>query len=196
MGNIGSVLNALQYLSLECRVTAWAADIISSGKLILPGVGSYRAAMENLNRLGLIEPLNKAVLQKRTPLLGICLGMQLLATTGEEDGLTSGLGWIPGAVKRIVLDDPALKVPHVGFNTTRFAKEDDPLFRGLGRQADFYFVHSYSMHCNDVADVTSWVTYGKRIVASVQRNNIYGMQFHPEKSQTNGLCMLINFSQL
>lgn len=196
MGNIGSVSNALGFLNIERKVTSSAEDILSTSKLILPGVGSYRAAMENINKLGLLSAMNEAVLDRKIPFLGICLGMQLLSDYGEEHGMTKGIGWIPGNVKQMSFEDPSVKIPHIGFNTTYFENTDDNLFEGLDSYADFYFVHSYSMICEDEIFVTSWTDYGRRIVASVQKENIFGVQFHPEKSQTNGLQVLYNFSQL
>src|SRR5258708_6203777 len=145
MGNIRSVQSALAFLGAEFRVSCSAHELINSSKLILPGVGSFRAAMENIESRRLLEPLNRAVCDFGMPVLGICLGMQLLAKSGDEDGPSNGLGWISGEVKRFEFADPTIKVPHVGFNQVEFAPNASPLYKGLGTGADFYFVHSYRL---------------------------------------------------
>lgn len=193
MGNIRSVQGALDYLGFQNRLITTPAEVLESEKLILPGVGSFAAAMQNIRRLGLFEPLNEMVKERGVPVLGICLGMQLLVEVGTEDGPSSGFGWIRGRVERFRFDDSALKIPHIGFNTARFVPRDESIFAGLGEQADFYFVHSYRMLCERDEDVTAWVDYGAPVVAAVQRENVYGTQFHPEKSQSNGLKVLRNF---
>lgn len=195
MGNIRSVINAVAHLGFEVRVADTAADIARADKLILPGVGSYYAAMKNLASLGMIEPLHEAVLGKKRLVLGICLGMQLLADSGEEDGTAAGLGWIPGEVCKLPAASD-LKVPHIGFNTAKLNEHGYPLFDGLGASADFYFVHSYVFKARERDTVTSWTDYGGLFASSVSRDNIHGMQFHPEKSQSNGLRVLQNFAKL
>jgi len=195
MGNIRSIQNALQFIGSKSCVIRAGDEILRSDKIILPGVGSFRVAMENIRKQDLEAALNEAVLKRHTPILGICLGMQLLADTGEEDGLTKGLGWIRGSVKRFPDEKLSIKVPHIGFNTVRFNPADSPLYNDLGAQADFYFVHSYRMICDDQEDVSSWADYGERFVASVHKENIFGVQFHPEKSQNNGLILLKNFCE-
>jgi glutamine amidotransferase len=196
MGNIRSVQGALDYLGIENRLVSTPAEVMTSEKLILPGVGSFYAAMQNIKRLGLVEPLNEMVLQHGVPVLGICLGMQLLADVSEEDGPSSGFGWIRGRVERYHFADPAFKIPHIGFNTARFQPRSHDLFAGLEEQADFYFVHSYHMICERPEDVAAWANYGSPFVAAVHRDNIYGTQFHPEKSQSNGLKVLRNFTNV
>src|SRR5207248_7380985 len=136
MGNIRSVQSALEFLGLECRVSSNAQELLNSDKLILPGVGSFRQAMENIAERGLIEPLNRCVSEMGMPILGICLGMQLLAQSGDEDGPTAGLGWIAGGVKRFEFTDSSLKVPHVGFNDVEFVGTGNLLFGRLGSGAD------------------------------------------------------------
>ncbi len=195
MGNIRSVQGALSYLGLENRLITTPEEALTSEKLILPGVGSFAVAMQNIRNLGLLEPLNEMVRERGVPILGICLGMQLLAEVGEEDGPSPGFGWIRGRVERFNFTGSALKVPHIGFNTARFVRAGS-LFPGLGEQADFYFVHSYRMTCDDDQDVSAWVDYGGPVVAAVERDNVFGAQFHPEKSQSNGLKLLKNFANV
>jgi imidazole glycerol-phosphate synthase subunit HisH len=194
MGNIRSVQGALTYLGIESRLVTTPAEVLESEMLILPGVGSFAAAMANIRNLGLVEPLDEMVLERGVPVLGICLGMQLLAEESEEDGPSRGFGWIRGRVERFNLSDATLKVPHIGFNTARFGPRVSSLFAGLGEEADFYFVHSYRMTCDHDQDVTAWVDYGEPFVAAVERDNVFGAQFHPEKSQSNGLKLLKNFA--
>ncbi|MFH1791314.1 MAG: imidazole glycerol phosphate synthase subunit HisH [Candidatus Omnitrophota bacterium] len=197
MGNIRSVVNALEYLGEESKVIDTPEQILKADKLILPGVGSFRVAMEHINAMGFFDALNEAVIGKRVPILGICLGMQLLAEDSDEDGLTPGFGWIPGNVRRFPVEILGKKVPHIGFNTAVFDPGRRGLFGRLGRQADFYFVHSYRFVCRKPErHVSSWTLYGERFASSVENENIYGMQFHPEKSQSNGLTVLRNFCDM
>ncbi len=196
MGNIRSVQSALAFLGIENRVANSADEILTSDKLILPGVGSFRQAMDNISDRGLLEPLCRAVSELGVPILGICLGMQLLAESGDEDGPADGLGWIPGEVKRFQFSDPTLKVPHVGFNSVQFENRSCPLFARLGSEADFYFVHSYRFVTNQLQWAPAWTEYGERFSSVVWKDNVFGTQFHPEKSQSNGLKMLRNFSGL
>lgn len=195
MGNIGSIQNALNFLGQENRVVNSKEDILSSEKIILPGVGSFKQAMKNIFKLGLYEPIREAALEKRIPILGICLGMQLLADFGEEEGLSEGLGLIPGKVCKLSPENKTLKVPHVGFNST-YKNTSNVLFEGLHEMTDFYFVHSYHFLLEKDEYLSSTANYGNKITASIQRNNIYGVQFHPEKSQANGLKLLKNFVEL
>ena len=196
MGNIRSVKNALDFLGIKFRVIEAPGQVLESEKLILPGVGSFRLAMENIKKRNLLNAMNVVALEKSIPILGICLGMQLLAEGGEEDSLTNGLGWIQGSVKRFQAEPLSIKVPHVGFNTVYFEKRSNTLFKDLGSQSDFYFVHSYRMLCKNDEDVSGWTEYGERFASSVQKDNIFGTQFHPEKSQSNGLIVLRNFGNL
>jgi len=195
MGNIRSVVNALEFLGAPSRVVDTPGDILKSEKLILPGVGSFFRAMQNLHERGLVEPLNEVVLTRQRPILGICLGMQLLAAQGTEDGDMPGLGWIPGRVTRFAFDDPTYRIPHTGFNSVEFGPNPCPLYERLGRVADFYFVHSYHFECES-RYVTGQTEYHGPFVASVASKNIYGVQFHPEKSQSNGLALLRNYIDL
>lgn len=196
MGNIRSIVNALDYLGVSSRVTSSPQEIMSSEKLILPGVGSYNSAMKNLHDMGLVEPLNKVVLEKKCPILGICLGMQLLADYGAEDGVVKGLGWIAGRVERFKFNDHFYRIPHTGFNSVGFTVQKSRLFNSLNEQSDFYFVHSFHLVCDEKQDVSGWTDYNGLFVASVEKGNVYGTQFHPEKSQSNGLVVLRNFAKI
>ena len=194
MGNLRSIVNALDYLGIASCVTGSPQKISKSEKLILPGVGSFFAAMHNLKTMCLIEPLNEVVLVNKRPVLGICLGMQLLAEYGTEDGEIQGLGWIPAKIRRFKFDDASVRIPHTGFNSVHFGSKKSSLYSSLDDCADFYFAHSYHMIC-DEQYVSGWADYEKKFVASVERENVYGVQFHPEKSQSNGLVALHNFYQ-
>ncbi len=196
MGNLRSVRNAVAYLGGDAKVSSDPAVIADSEKLILPGVGSFRRAMENIRARGLVEPLADAVLGRKAPVLGICLGMQLLATHGEEDGGASGLGWIPGQVVPFRFEDRFARIPHVGFNSVWSASPASPVFGHLQAPADFYFVHGYFLRCDSDATVALWCDYNGRFCAGVERENVFGTQFHPEKSQANGLRILENFLRL
>jgi glutamine amidotransferase len=195
MGNIKSVQSALDHLGIENGLVNSVNDFIKYSKYILPGVGSFNEAIVNLTRLGFIDAINEAIFVKKRPILGICLGMQLLAEFGEEDGSSNGLGLIPGTVTKFnFCNQEELKIPHIGFNEVFFVKNNDLLFKGLCDSADFYFVHSYRL-TKTPADITSsYCLYGEKFTSSVSLENIHGTQFHPEKSQGNGLIVLKNFS--
>jgi glutamine amidotransferase len=195
MGNIRSVQNALNFLGVESEVIDIPNQIIKSEKLILPGVGSFRLAMENLKKRELIDALNIVALEKKIPILGICLGMQLMAEESQEDGFTKGLGWIKGSIHKIPSEELGIKVPHVGFNDVFFEKKNKALYKNLGEKADYYYVHSYRILYENCDCVSGWTEYGEKIVASIEKENIFGTQFHPEKSQSNGLIMLKNFAE-
>lgn len=194
MGNQHSVLNALRYLGVEAMVTADPDRVRRADRVILPGVGAFGAAMENLNRSGLRAAMNEAVLERGRPFLGICLGMQLVAAKGTEKGLYEGLGWIDGEVRLMTPSDSGLKLPHVGWNDIVIA-QDLPLFQGLKKERAFYFVHSYAICPLNPVHVAASCDYGGPFVAAVYRDNIFATQFHPEKSQKNGLTILENFAE-
>ena len=190
MGNLRSVFNALTLLGEDTQITNNPEEILRAERLILPGVGAFGLAMHNLRERGLIDPLNEKVLNQQTPILAICLGMQLLAESSSEHGDHVGLGWIPGRVRMFEMD--GLKVPHVGWNEISVQGEP-PLFKGLGGNKEFYFVHSYHFETDTAEVVAATTDYGYDFVAAVNRDNIFGTQFHPEKSQDNGLRVLRNF---
>ena len=193
MGNKHSVLNALNFLGVAAEVTADPDRIRLADRLILPGVGAFGAAMENLNRNGLHEAMQEAVLTRGKPFLGICLGMQLVAGQGTEKGLFEGLGWIPGEVSLLTPSSPDIKLPHVGWNDI-VIEADSPLFQGLKKERAFYFVHSYAFCPQNPLHVAATCDYGGSFVAAVARDNIFATQFHPEKSQKNGMTVLENFA--
>lgn len=197
-GNIHSAARALRVAAndakktREIKVTSDPEALRQADRIVLPGVGHFADCMEKLSaKDGLIEALEAEVLTGDKPFLGICVGMQLMATRGLEDGDTPGLGWIPGTVARIA---PAgnLPVPHMGWNEIR-AERDHPLLAGMGDGAHVYFVHSYAMQADDPAHVLATTDYGGAVSACIGRDNLFGTQFHPEKSQATGLRLLSNF---
>ncbi len=196
LGNLRSVAMKFARLKVEAAVSADPAAILGADKLVLPGVGSFDAAMENLRAAGLVEALDEAVLVRKIPILGICLGMQLF-TRGSEEGSLPGLGWIDGDTRKLVPSPGGekLRVPHVGWNTLT-AREGSPLFSGIAPGERYYFVHSYAVFCDDPEQVAAETTYGPTFASAVRRGNIYGTQFHPEKSHHHGLAMLENFTRL
>jgi glutamine amidotransferase len=192
LGNLRSVFGAVQKVGFEGCISHDSDDIERATHLILPGVGAFGDGMANLGARGLIAPLHRAVIEQRKPILGICLGAQLLARDSEEFGMHQGLGWIPASVKRLVPSDPSLRVPHVGWNSLQQCRPL-PLFADVPEGALFYFVHSYHIVCDDPATIAGECQYGAPITAVIQHDNVYGTQFHPEKSQLHGLTLLKNF---
>jgi glutamine amidotransferase len=194
MGNIHSLSNALAFLGCEVRVSRDPEVLLAADKLILPGVGAFDAAMANLRTFGLVGVLDEAVKGRGVPVLGICVGMQIMASRGTENGLTEGLGWIDGTVEAIAPMISETPVPHVGFNDVSFPAGNEDLVGGFAGPTDFYFVHGYHMACIDPADRAGTVDYGGKVLtAMVRRSNVLGVQFHPEKSQSNGLKLLAAF---
>ena len=198
-GNLRSAAKAFERAANDAGlgetviVSAEAKALAKADRIVLPGVGAFGDCKRGLEALpGMIEALNEQVLVKQKPFFGICVGMQLMAEIGREHGEHKGLGWIKGVVEAIVPSDPALKVPHMGWNELQIARPH-PLFAGLGEARDAYFVHSYQLKPTNPADVLATVEYGGPIVAAVGRDNIVGTQFHPEKSQANGLAIIANF---
>jgi len=193
MGNIWSIRSALFHLGVEPLISNDPDIVASAEALILPGVGSFRKAMKVLNSSGLAEALAEAVLIHRRKILGICLGMQLLAQQGTEDGITDGLGLLPLSVDRFTPKDVGmLKVPHIGFNVVKVPTQTH-LFEGLSSLPHFYFVHSYYLACCDLPGKAAICHYGIDFLAAYEYENIFATQFHPEKSQSNGLKLLSNF---
>jgi glutamine amidotransferase len=196
LGNVASVANAFEFLGVQVSLTRDVRALMKADCLVLPGVGAFGDGMANLNRLGLVNTLNGLVLEEKKPILGICLGMQLFATTGHENRIQQGLGWLDAEVVRFPADlsheGRPLKVPHVGWNDVTTVR-DNPLLGPLGHQQSFYFVHSYYMQLKNPADAIGICDYGMPFTASVQKDNIFAAQFHPEKSLKNGLKLLSNY---
>lgn len=193
MGNLRSVQKALEAVGDRALVTSDPERVRKASRVILPGVGAFADAIAELNRTGLGAAFQEAVALGK-PCLGVCLGLQLLFEESEEAGLHKGLGILKGRVVRF-RDQPGLKVPHMGWNSLRFARKA-PLFEGVSEGAMVYFVHSYYAQPSDAAMVAAWSDYPDPFPAAVQRDNLFACQFHPEKSQAEGLQIYRNFSRL
>jgi len=193
MGNIGSILNMLKKAGHQAEVSADPARIAAASRLILPGVGAFDAGMQNLSDSGLIPVLTERVKSARVPTLGICLGMQLMVERSAE-GVRPGLGWIAGEAQRFQPTEGALKVPHMGWNTVA-ATRSSALTDDLPPEPRFYFVHSYYVRCRDSSDALLHTRYGIDFVSAFQHDNIWGVQFHPEKSHKFGMRLLANFAE-
>lgn len=195
MGNVGSIRNMLRAVGSDAVITAAPAQIASAQKLILPGVGAFDAGMRNLADAGLIPLLEDAVRVRRTPILGVCLGMQLMCKLSDE-GKLPGLGWIDAHIRRFDFSaGPALKVPHMGWNCVAVAKPNSLISAQEGEQR-FYFVHSYHAVCNRTEDVLVRSHHGYDFDAAFSCGNIYGVQFHPEKSHRFGKSLMTKFVAL
>lgn len=201
VGNLGSVLKAVEALGVSPVLVDQAGDMARCDRLILPGVGNFIDCAERLTAGGWVDALREAVLEKKRPLLGVCVGMQLLADVGLEgagpdnpDG-TPGLGFIPGRVEHLSTSGCTLRLPHVGWNSIRNASPRDALFTGIPDGTDFYFVHSYAFVPEAADDVVATTDYGATVTAAVRRGNVWGTQFHPEKSSKAGARLLRNFLQ-
>jgi len=196
MGNLRSVQKAFEKVGCDAIISSDIDTIKSASKIVLPGVGSFADGMKHLKILGLIDVLNDEVIKNKKPFLGICLGMQLISKKSYENGETAGLGWIDAEVVKFDFTnlDKKLKVPHVGWNDIHF-KNENVLFNNIKDEKDFYFVHSYYFKTKE--DIVSSTTeYGLDFISSINKNNIYAFQFHPEKSQALGLKILENFVNL
>jgi glutamine amidotransferase len=192
MCNIDSVVRAVEECGGQATVTADAGVIASASRVILPGVGAFPAAMRRLRERSLDVILSEQVMAKGTPFLGICLGMQLLATTGSEGEATKGLGWIDGEVRRLEPAGGDQRIPHIGWSAINIQKES-PLLASVPDGTDFYFVHSYALYPSRQEDIVATTNYGAGFTAAVQRGNVFGLQFHPEKSQRAGFRVLKSF---
>lgn len=192
MGNLHSVQKKLLRLHAQVSITADPEAIRNAGRLILPGVGHFGKAMENLQQLGLIDVLNEAVLTKKTPILGICLGMQLM-TRRSEEGNVAGLGWLDAEVVHFkVQDSLKYKIPHMGWNQVSIAKESQ-LMKDIPANTEFYFVHSYHAQTSDRSIVLNETEYEYNFVSALEKDNIFGVQYHPEKSHDAGETLIKNF---
>jgi imidazole glycerol-phosphate synthase subunit HisH len=196
VGNLDSVRRAVDECGGRPMIVDRADGLRSADRIILPGVGAFATGMANLQARELDEALREEVLGNGVPFLGLCLGMQLLATSGWEGGTeTKGLQWIEGEVRRLTSTDPAVRIPHVGWNEVHFVRSS-ALFRDVPEGRDFYFAHSYHVSCAHSRDIVAETPYSGRFVSAVARNNIYGVQFHPEKSQRLGFRVIHNFVEL
>ena len=192
VGNVYSVLNAIKHLGYKnVQITSVEDEILTADCLILPGVGAFKTCIDNLHSSKLIDVLTHTVIDIRKPILGICVGMQLMADSSEENGQHSGLGWIPGKVIKIA-NDLNHPVPHVGWNNLIQVDENSPVFTRSKANPHFYFDHSYVYSC-DEKYITSTFDYNGKHISSISRGNIHGVQFHPEKSSLNGLRLFRSF---
>ena len=201
-GNISSVINSFkkvcvnQNIEIKIEVTSNLKTILNSDKIILPGQGSFKNCTESLLKInGLKETLNEFVISKKKPLFGICVGMQMFADYGFEETKTKGLGWISGNVTKIDNINNQFKLPHIGWNELSFA-DDSNLFKGIQEKSHVYFVHSFKFIPDNKSYISSKTTYSEEIVASIEKDNLFGTQFHPEKSDTIGLKIIENFINL
>lgn len=192
LGNLQSVAGAIEKLGHVAIISSDIREMKSADKLILPGVGAFRDGMNNINGLGLFEPLTDLVVNHKKPILGICLGCQLMGLESFEFGHYKGLGWINASVKKLEPNDPHLRIPHIGWNNL-IQRKHDVLFDAVPEDALFYYTHTYCLVSNDVNEILGECDYGGNFVAVVHKDNIYGTQFHPEKSQLHGLQILKNF---
>lgn len=195
-GNLSSIINMLKRIGVTSMISSQSEEIETATKLILPGVGAFDYGMQQLKMSGLIPILNKKVLEQKTPILGICLGVQLF-TQGSDEGYEPGLGWISG--KTIAFDKtkllPTQKIPHMGW-TDVFDYTSSKLFSNMYEEPRFYFVHSYHLQLDNPLDQLVTANYGYNFAAGVEHENIYGVQFHPEKSHKFGMQLLKNFAEL
>jgi glutamine amidotransferase len=193
MGNLRSVVKKFEHLNIEAKISSEKHTIEQADKIILPGVGHFANAMRNLANLGLIDVLNNQVLMNKKPVLGICLGLQLFAKFSEE-GNCEGLGWIDAEVIRFHVSDPyKFKIPHIGWNSIELIKESE-IFKGLRKTDQFYFVHSFHLVCHNQKDILTTTEYDYSFTSAIEKGNIYGCQFHPEKSHDAGDLILRNFA--
>ena len=198
-GNISSVVNSFKEVAknkIDLKVTSDLQKIRSSDKLVLPGQGSFKSCVDALNAInGLSETLNEFVINDKKPLLGICVGLQMFADVGYEEAETKGLGWIPGKVSKIDNQSGKFKLPHIGWNQINIVK-DSKIYKDIVNNSHMYFVHSYEFLPNDKNVISATTDYSSNIVCSVEKENIFGTQFHPEKSDKIGLKIIDNFINL
>ena len=192
MGNLGSVRRAFEDIGAEASIANHPAAIYDANRVVLPGVGAFGEGMKCLSDAGWVDALHDVVTQQRKPLLGICLGMQMLASTSHEGGLSVGLGFVPGRVQRLDKLGCKLRIPHVGWNEVRY-KTNDAFFNEIPDSSDFYFVHSYAFVPENDEYVIATAPYDCDVAAVIRKENVFGCQFHPEKSSKAGRQLLRNF---
>lgn len=195
-GNILAIRNIYNRLNMQCEIVGDVSSLTKASKIIIPGVGAFDETMQKLNDSGMRDCLDDLVLNKGVPVLGVCVGMQIMASKSEE-GELRGLGWFDAEIKKIdetkLLEKP--KVPHMGWNTARPVRSH-PIFNLVDSDKGFYFLHSYYFSCNDANDVLAVTQYGEEFSSAVNKDNVFGFQFHPEKSHTNGVNLFKNFAEL
>jgi imidazole glycerol-phosphate synthase subunit HisH len=192
MGNLGSVRRALEELGIDVVVAKQPELLADANRVVLPGVGAFGEGMQRLRAGGWIDVLQRQVIDGGKPMLGICLGMEMLASSSEENGFHDGLNFIPGQVLRLDKLGCSDRIPHVGWNDVSY-RAGTPLFAGIPQAMDFYFVHSYAFEPDDPADVDATTVYGVTLTATVRKGHVFGTQFHPEKSSKAGRQILKNF---
>ena len=193
LGNLMAFANIYKKLNIPTKIVSKSIDLVDAEKIILPGVGSFDWAMKKLENSGMIEAINNSVIEKKVPILGICVGMQMM-TKSSEEGKLPGLGWIDAQVKKFD-DHEGLPLPHMGWNSISFVK-DDLLFNNIKNNEYFYFCHSYYFDCQNKDNILAKTNYGQYFSSVVKNENIYGIQFHPEKSHDWGVKILDNFAKL
>lgn len=193
MGNVGSIQNMVKKAGSRAVVSSEHSDIEAASKLILPGVGSFDHGMSNLRERQLLDLLHRKAMEEKTPILGICLGMQLM-TLRSEEGKLPGLGWFDAETLRFQLP-PEMKVPHMGWNRVTLEKES-PLFRDMPEDPRFYFVHSFFVKCRVPGEILTRTHYGLPFTSAIQKENLFATQFHPEKSHKYGLTLIKNFVEM
>ena len=198
-GNISSVINSFNEVAkgkVNLEVTSDIKKIESSDKIVLPGQGSFKSCVDSLNSIsGLVETLKEFAIVNNKPLLGICVGLQMFADVGFEEAETKGLGWIPGKVSKIDNQNGKFKLPHIGWNEIEIQKESK-IFKEIKNKSHMYFVHSYEFIPEDKSVISATTDYSSKIVCSIERDNLFGTQFHPEKSDKKGLKIIENFIKL
>ena len=194
MGNLRSVQKAFERIRIPATISSIPQEIGQAEKLVLPGVGNFERGISNLKDRKFFELLNELVRDKKKPILGICLGMQLM-TEFSEEGNCNGFGWIKARTQKFSFQSNGLKIPHMGWNNLSI-KKSDTIFKDITTDNFFYFVHSYYVSCESVTDILAETGYGNSFVSSFQKENIFGCQFHPEKSHDKGLKILKNFAEM